>query len=340
MSQKYKRNLVLIFLAFIIIVVVLVLKYSNRTIYNDEHVIGNTAGNLYNGGLFCEQGGSIYFSNSEDDGALYRMDSNFTDIDKLSTDKACFINVDSNYIYYSRINYAKENPSDNIFIFLNRGIYRIDHNGNKIIKLYKDPNGLLSLYGNRILYQHYTNNTGITLYEVGIDAKNETKISDDPILPASYHNGYLYYAGAGEDHNIHAMDIETKQDSIVYSGNCYMPIATEKGIYFISLADDYALCFLDYSSQEPVTLVDDSCSFYNISADCNTIYYQVDGGDNNRICKLDLTSGVTETIMDGNYKNIHVTSQYVFFRDYDETNTYAYNPSSGELNTFIPLVVD
>lgn len=340
MKQKYKRNFVFILLAFIIIVIVIVLKFNRRTIYNEEQVVGNTAGNLYNGGLFCEQGGRIYFSNSEDDGALYCMDSNFTDIEKLSTDKACYINVDSNYIYYSRINYAKEEPSQNIFVFYNRGIYRIKHNGKNLFLLYREPNGLLSLYGNRILYQHYTESTGTTLYEVGIDAKNENKISDDPILPASYYKGYLYYAGAGKDHNIHAMDVETKRDSIVYAGNCYMPIATEKGIYFISLADNYALCFLDYSSQEPVTLTEDSCSFYNISADGNTIYYQVDGGTNNRLCKLDLTSGVTETIMDGNYKNIHVTSKYVFFRDYDETNTYAYNSSSGELEIFKAPVVD
>jgi hypothetical protein len=85
--------------------------------------------------------------------------------------------------------------------------------------------------------------------------------------------------------------------------------------------------------------VDDFCSTYNLSPDGNSIYYQIDGGDNNRICKLDLSTMITETIIDGNYKNIHVTSNYIFFRDFNETNTYAFQPSSGALKTFHAPVI-
>ena len=47
-------------------------KYCNtKTLYNKEFVLGNSAGNLYNGGLFCKQEDTIYFSNMNDDGALY-----------------------------------------------------------------------------------------------------------------------------------------------------------------------------------------------------------------------------------------------------------------------------
>ena len=34
---------------------------SNRTHFNEGYVNGNTAGNLYNGGLFCEYDGTVYF---------------------------------------------------------------------------------------------------------------------------------------------------------------------------------------------------------------------------------------------------------------------------------------
>ncbi|MDD5934353.1 MAG: DUF5050 domain-containing protein [Clostridiales bacterium] len=336
MNSKSKRNMFLITIVTIAIIVFFVTKLSNKTIYNEEDTIGNTAGNLYNGGLFCERGNYIYFSNFEDDGAIYRMDSDCTNLKKISTDKACFINADENYLYYSRINYIKENPTQTIFTFYNRGIYRTNHNGDKLLLLYKDPSGLLSLHGNEIYYQHYNKQTGTKFYQVGIDGKKEKEISDDAILPASYYNGTLYYAGVNKDHFIHAMDLKTKSDTIFYAGNCYMPIATEKGIYYISLSDNYALAFLDYSSKEPVILTDQFCSSFNISADGNTIYYQVDGGDHNGIYKLDLATGASEIIINGNYKNIHVTSKYIFFRDFDETHTYAYEPTSGNLEVFSP----
>ena len=39
--------------------------------YNDSYVNGNTAGNLYNYGMFCEHNGTIYFSNPNDSYRLY-----------------------------------------------------------------------------------------------------------------------------------------------------------------------------------------------------------------------------------------------------------------------------
>ena len=71
-----------------------------ETKMNQGYVNGNTAGNLYNGGLFCEYNGVIYFANPSDGGKLYSMDSNGNNLKKLTNDNATYINVDDNYIYY------------------------------------------------------------------------------------------------------------------------------------------------------------------------------------------------------------------------------------------------
>ena len=57
-----------------------------KTQMNKGYVNGNTAGNLYNGGLFCESDGTIFFSNPSDGGKLYSMDSNGQNLKKLSND--------------------------------------------------------------------------------------------------------------------------------------------------------------------------------------------------------------------------------------------------------------
>ena len=41
-------------------------RYINRIRYNDGYVNGNTAGNLYNEGYFCEKDGIVYFANPAD----------------------------------------------------------------------------------------------------------------------------------------------------------------------------------------------------------------------------------------------------------------------------------
>ena len=44
---------------------------KNQTVHNNDNAIGNTAGNLINGGLFCEYNDKIYFANPDDYNKLY-----------------------------------------------------------------------------------------------------------------------------------------------------------------------------------------------------------------------------------------------------------------------------
>ena len=46
---------------------------SRRVTPNPTGTVGNTACNLYNGGVFCEDDWYVYFSNPYDNDALYRM---------------------------------------------------------------------------------------------------------------------------------------------------------------------------------------------------------------------------------------------------------------------------
>lgn len=340
MSKIIKRSL-LILVVICCCVGIGIWTYSRERIYyNEEGTIGNTAGNLYNGGLFCEIGDTIYFSNPSDDGALYSMSSDCTGVKKLSVDKAASINADEHYIYYSRRNYDKQNPSYSVLNFRNTGIYRINRKTGTLKMLYDGANGISCLADNTIYYQHYDTSTATQLHKVDIDGKNAERVSTDASIPASVRNNLLYYAGVMTDHYLHALNLTSGGNLIISYDLCYMPIAMPGGIYYISIEDGYQLCRIDYMGGEPEILVSDMCTIYNITPDENYIFYQIDGGADNRIAMLDLTTGITSTLMDGDYKWIHITSNYVFFRDYGDTTTYAYNRLSGELSTFHPPVID
>jgi len=114
-----KRVLIILSVITVIGIIAVFAYSSNRTYLNDEDLVGNTAGNIYNGGLFCERDGRIYFSNDNDDGSLYVASSDLTKFKKLHNDKAVYINVDENYIYYLRANNTRENARGSIFVFNN-----------------------------------------------------------------------------------------------------------------------------------------------------------------------------------------------------------------------------
>lgn len=335
-----KRILFILLLALIIGGCAAWSHYSKKVYYNEDGVTGNTAGNLYNGGLYCEIGDTIYFANPADDGAFYSMASDCTGVKKLTADKVASLNADSHYVYFSRRNYEKENFTVSVLNYRNTGIYRYTRKNGSTAMLFDGANLISCLYGNTIYYQHYDDKSLFQLYRVDIDKENAACVSTSNLIPASIYGGVMYYAGEGSDHYLHALNLATGSDEVLVYENCYMPVAMPGGIYYIASGDNYAIYRADYNGGEPVKLVSDFCSTYNITPDERYLFYQIDGGEDNRIARLDLTTGVAQTIMDGDYKQIHITSNYVFFSDFAETHTYAYERATGTVNIFEPPVLE
>lgn len=342
MNKKLKSFLIVLGIVCITTCFYFLYRLNTKTLYNKEFVLGNSAGNLYNGGLFCKQEDTIYFSNMNDDGALYSMNTNFSEVKKLHTDKACYINTDENYIYYSRQNWKKKSEIEGVFLSYTYGLYRINKDGKHSKTLSSNPAGCSLLAGNTVYYQDYNKKEGLFLYKVNIDGGNRKLLLKENILPACVWNQSLYFAtGSGSvNHYIYTMDLSTEFVQTWYAGNCYLPITTDNGIYYISLSDGYAICRMSFDGTEHEILVNEFCSTYNISEDGTMLYYQIDGGSNNRIACMDLISGTQKTILEGNYKNIHVIENYVFFRDFNETTTYLLNTTTDVLSTFTAPILE
>lgn len=335
-----KRAITIIILILIIGSIGVISHFSQKTYFNDETAIGNTAGNLLNGGIFCEDSNLIYFSNPNDDGALYSMDLNCKNFKKLHSDNASYINAAGKYIVYVRDNHNRNKATGDFFNFNSVGIYRIDKKGKHIKMLYNNPAKLTSLKGNYIYYQHYNADDGLKFYRVRIDGKEEKKLSDEAIIPASFSGNFLYYNGQKNNHNIYTMDTNSTSSNLLYEGNCYTPIATDKYIYFLSLSNNYALARINKDGSNLKILGKERVSFFNISNSGKYLYYQVDGGNNNRLCKLNLETLKSKTLLEGDYNNIHVTSNYVFFQEFDSKKIYRLFVNNDSISTFNPPVLE
>ncbi len=332
------KRFFIILIALTVVALFAVLIYSQgRTYYNEESEVGNTAGNILNGGLFCEKDGMIYFSNDNDDGSLYVMNSDCTKIKMLSEDKAAYINADGNYIYYLRANNTRENTSGSILMFSNTGLYRINQNGSNLKLITSNPGSHLTLYGNFLYYQNYDVNSGLFLYRKKIDMTMERLLLEEAVIPSTVIDNKLYYAGFTNDHNINALDLSSFVDSTVIEGNFSYPIFQGNYIYYLDLDHNYSINRMKLDGTEQTVLVGERCSTYNITNSGKYLYYQVDDEDNSKICRLNLETLEPETLLEGNYKQIHVTDQYVFFKEYDNKATYIISADgSAKLGTFDP----
>lgn len=332
-----------VFLTLIILTVLalggIYLYSSGRTYLNDEDLVGNTAGNIYNGGLFCERDGRIYFSNDNDDGSLYVMSSNADEgsFKKLHYDKAAYINVDENYIYYLRANNTRENSSGSLLAFNNTGIYRINQNGKKLKLICSNPGSYVTVFGNHVYYQNYDVNSGLYLYRNQTDGSLERLLLQEAVIPSALINNKLYYIGVKENHNLNGLDLLSFTSRSYIEGNFAYPIFFGEYIYYIDQSNNYSLNRMYKDGTDRVTLVDDRISTYNITNSGKYLYYQVDDMENSKICRMDLTTMETEVLMNGYFKQIHVTNSFVFFKDFNNINTYILNADgSSKLSTFNP----
>lgn len=330
MSGKLKKRLFISWFLILAVVAVSAVIYFNRTVYNPENAVGNTAGNLNNNGMFCEYNGKIYFANPYDKNCLYSMNLDCSGIRKLNSDSVSSINVYGKYIYYIRNNYSAETAAA-IFRGNLLGVIRTDLNGQKLKSLYDSAAGVITLYGNHVYYQHYSNEDALSFYKVKINGKENVRITDEDWYPASIYNGELYYTNTNGDHAIYAYNLTSGHSRLVLDANAYMVDMQGNYLYYIDLADKYSLVRVNTQTLEREILVDGrngKCISYNIWG--NSLFYHVEG-DSPALYRMNTDGTNVEFIKYGNITNISCTSTYTFFEMYGTSTLYRV-PTSGAAN--------
>ena len=341
--QKRKLNALKANISVGLVVVALILifviaKFSGRVIPNTEGAVGNTACNLYNGGLFCEDDNKIYFSNLNDRGALYSMSKELSDFEYLQEDTAGYINNTSNYVVYSRLNYTRNDTVKRVLQFSYSGIYRVAKKGSHAIGgIYAYDVGAVGLIGNKVYYQRHEKDGNMNLYCSSLDGKNEELLLEEKVVPGTLTSSKIYYGGAEGDHYIYSFDPVTKQKVVIYKGNCYQPALIGGNIYFISLSKNYNIAKIDEYGQNPTILVEEKCSFYNVTPNEQYVVYQVDDAKNNRLEMMNLSTLEKNVIKTGDYNSINIIGDRVFFREFGTDEVYYFSLSSpSQVENFNP----
>lgn len=335
--MKVVRRIIILVVALAIIGGLGYYKYINTvTFYNEEGTVGNTIGNLYGNGLFCESDGVVYFANPNDYSRIYKMNPDETDIEILANDSVYFINGDSHYLYYSRN--GNRDSSQMGFLNVNiNSLCRMSKRNGKVIILDDANCNAAALIGNSVLYFHYDSEDATSLYKVGIDGKVREQLSKSSIDPRCIYNGKLYYSGVEKDHNLHSMNIDTKDSAFVSEENLWMPIIEDNNLYYMNLDDNNRVYKSSLSGDGKTGITTYGTSGYNVAG--NYLYYQSIKGNPDGIYRVDLTSGAEVLLAEGEYNNINVTSKYVYFADYKSGTTFHSPVGSIEVGLFDPPIL-
>lgn len=323
-SKHHVRNRILGGLGAVILVVVGFFMWQKTKVqlYDDPNTTGNTAGNLLNGGKFCEADGRIYYADPYDNDSLYVTDDKLQKSTKLHGDTVSYLNVAGDYIFYTRRNDRKSVTGGNVLALSKTGLFRVTTDGKNMGKLYDEPTQSVCLYGNYLYYQHYDEKKGLQLNAAKMDGSSDELLLDEGVSPYSISQGVMYYTGYDKDHNIHTMNINGSDEQTIYNGNCTSLIRAGEHLYFLDMSQNYALVRVNLDGSNPVAIVSDRLATYNVDEKESAVYYQVDNGTSNGLYVKDLEGGEVRKIADGNYNYLHLTSKYLFYETYDGKSVY------------------
>lgn len=335
--MKIVRNIIIALVAIGLVVGAGYYKYINTiTYYNDASTNGNTIGNLYGNGLFCESDGVVYFANPNDYSRIYSMNPDESDIKILANDSVYYINADSHYLYYSR----NKNRDNSQMGFLNvniNSLCRMTKKNKKVIILDDADCNVCALAGNNILYLRNDEEAPVTnMYSVKIDGEEKQLLSKIPIDPRCVVGEKLYFAGVENDHNLHSMNIHTKDITYVSALNLWMPIIDKGDYYFIDLDNHHRVSKSSIGSSDKVVITTYPAQSYNISG--SYLYYQSMKGNPDGLYKVDIYSGAEELLAEGQFNNINITSKYVYFADYFSGTTYHCPVGGNSVSMFNPPI--
>lgn len=312
MTTTKKNILIVCTVIFVLAAVFTIVLLTGRIPMNDAYTVGNTAGNLNNGGLFCESDDKVYFANAYDNNALYSMNADETEIVKLNSNSVASISAGGDYLYY----YMESGTNGKGLGFMGRtaGIYRSEKNGKHVSCLDRTFAVTMQLCGNYLYYQDYDNKTGTVLTKIKIDKSDKTEVADYVINPASYVNGLIYFNGTKDDHALYTLNTANDTIASVWAGDIWNPVFLDGYVYYMDVQNNYRLCRYNMSADVIEVLTNDRVDFFNIYS--GYIYYQKSSKTEPALKRMYADGSNPEVVAEGVYENINITSQYVYFNQY------------------------
>lgn len=310
-----KKKLLLIFsILFVLFGVLTASRYLKDFFYrNPEGTEGNTAGNLNNGGLFVQAGDKVYFANGYDDGKLYVMNADETELKKLSDIKPQYLNADERYIYYY-LNDAQTPAGLGGFTVQLLGVYRMDHKGKHTESLDRILCRMVKLVDNTVFYVPYDDKKQMSLCGINVRTKEKEKLLEFEVNPACAYNGSIYYNGMEEDHFLYRYNPALKSQETLYEGNVWNPDMQGDYVYFMNVGDDYKLCRYELSGGKEETLTQDRVDSYLVCG--NYIIYQKNSQTAPALMIMNTDGSNPQLLAEGNYTGLSATSEFAYFTEF------------------------
>ncbi len=278
---------------------------------------GNTNSNAVNFGFVASQGDWVYYSNNDYNYYLYKMRSDGSEKQILSTDHVLQINVVGEWIYYT----SEKRESS--------GVYKIRLDGEKKTKLSSRRFYWMMVIEDEIYYVESFN--GGPLCKMNTDGTGKVILSDHICDYVNIIGDWIYYIDSST-HRVYKVTTEGKGRTVVNSAVWFNNIRGEDDYLFGDTLEE--LCRIKAGSSE--------CIFYNtpdnrqrsfLNYHDGWVYYvehdfSTKGNPKSAFYKMKPDTSNATKILDITFKNtpnyyLNMAGDWIYFPN-DDDNSYMY----------------
>jgi hypothetical protein len=283
-------------------------------------VLGNTPGNIVNGGMMCGADGSVYFRSEADNWRLYKARPDGCEKQKVSDDMPSYLNVAEGWIYYS-------NFSDG------HKLYKMKTDGTSRTKLTDCQVSDVNVINNHVYYVNWDNTDEKqinVLYRMDTGGQNNTVIDDGPCSSVITDGEFLYVTRptGGGDFSIFRMNLDGSDPVQLNSGHySHFPNICGEYIFYWSVGEN-RLRRMQKDGSENVVVGNMPVDYVNAWG--NHVYFS-NAADRYNIYRIDTGGTTPEKLTDipkdepdlpgFSPNNIYVIDGYVYYRGFHSEET-------------------
>jgi len=315
--MKYKKAVSLL---LYVLIIFLALNFHVRKLASDDFstnnkIRGNSESNIKNLGLAATDGDWIYYSTNS---GLYKTKCDGSNKIKLCDDKASFINVYDDWVYYN----SGTDISSN-FISTTGYLYKIKKDGSNRTLLVRDTAQFINIVDGWIYYCSHDTLSTNSMYKIKFDGSSKTKLSDNFITGMYSEDNWIYYTSRFNIHSNINKSYRIKNDGTekyeLLNSNIEEMIAYNGWIYYLYNGNLYRIK-VDGSKKSKILTDVSKFSYINITGDwifyCKAITpkiidvnYRAEG----QLRKIKVDGGEDVNLTDGNISNINVVGEWIFY---------------------------
>ncbi len=274
----------------------------------DPEGMGNTPGNIANGGLVAFANGILYSSytwNAEGlcEGAETEMQPRW-----LCDATGRNLNIIGQWIIYT------ERHRD--------GIFRFDKADGSLFRICEDEADTVITLGEWVYYNNYSDDER-SIYKIKVDGSDKTRVGGRNVTEINIADGWIYFRGGAEASHIYKMRLDGSEETQVGNDDGRYLNVVDGWIYFRNESDSGKLYKMRVNGADRVKIADTPSWYINVHA--GWVFYATESGSGQQGLFKVRTNGQGSTRLVSAYTHwINVTDEWVYFIDWN------YRPSPGD----------